>query len=200
MYCCRKFVKNHNYTNSSATFPSTAKIRRGKQIGLVSALEVANSYKTWIWWRHGSFYLEWRIPQRTRSRWRWWSFDLMRSCWSSQTLIRKRQISIPGPRDHLIRSLHQTELQPPRQGPKGSGLQPEEKSNFWLRVNALYERLRDCTANDRYSGDHSSGNDHYRGQIIRKSDLYRGNWARFFTGFEETTALKDKKSLTVFPL
>ena len=122
----------------------------------------------------------------------------MRSCWSSQTLIRKRQISIPGPRDHLIQSRHQTELQPPRQGPKGSGLRPEEKSNFWLRVNALYERLRDCTANDRYSGDHSSGNDHYRGQIIRKTIVLEENELSLFTGFEDTIVLEDKKSLTIF--
>ena len=56
------------------------------------------------------------------------------------------------------------------------------------------------TASDRYSGDHYSGIDHYRGQIIQKTTVLEEIELGLFTGFEDTTALEDKKSLTVFPL
>ena len=49
------------------------------------------------------------------------------------------------------------------------------------------------TANDRYSGDHYSGNDHYRGQIIRKTTVLEEIELGLFTGFENTTALENKK-------
>ena len=43
-----------------------------------------------------------------------------------------------------------------------------------------------------------SGNDHYRGQIIRKNFLLEEIELCLFNGFEDTTALEDKKCLTVF--
>ena len=49
-------------------------------------------------------------------------------------------------------------------------------------------------ASDRYSGDHYSGNDHYRELIIIRTKIELG----LFPGFEDMTALEDKKSLTVF--
>ena len=46
----------------------------------------------------------------------------------------------------------------------------------------------------------TAGNNHYRGQIIQKTTVLEEIELGLFTGFEDMTALKDKKSLTVFPL
>ena len=52
--------------------------------------------------------------------------------------------------------------------------------------------------NDRFSGHHFSGNDHFSGQIIQKKTVLEENEPVLFTGLEDTTALEDKKCLTVF--
>ena len=69
---------------------------------------------------------------------------------------------------------------------------------FWKTYFPLIKLF--STANDRYSEDHYSGNNHYRGQIIQKMTVLEEIELCKFTGFEDTTALEDKKSLTVFPL
>ena len=52
--------------------------------------------------------------------------------------------------------------------------------------------------NDRFSGHCFSGNDHFSGQIIQKKTVLEENEPFLFTGLEDTTALEDKKGLTVF--
>ena len=54
------------------------------------------------------------------------------------------------------------------------------------------------TVNERYNWDHYSRNDHYKGQIIWKTTVLEEIELHLFIGFEDTTALEDKKSPTVF--
>ena len=55
------------------------------------------------------------------------------------------------------------------------------------------------TVNDRFSGHRFSGNDCcFSGKNIRKKTVLEENKLVLFTGFEDTTALEDKKGLTVF--
>ena len=54
------------------------------------------------------------------------------------------------------------------------------------------------TVNDQYSGHRFSGNNHFSGQIIQKTTILEENEPVLFTGLEDTTALEDKKGLTVF--
>ena len=56
------------------------------------------------------------------------------------------------------------------------------------------------TVNDRFSGHRFSGNDYFSGQINEKTTVLEENEPVLFTGLEDTTALEDKKGLTVFPL
>ena len=52
--------------------------------------------------------------------------------------------------------------------------------------------------NDRFSGHRFSGHDHFSRQIIQKTTFLEENEPVLFTGLEDTTALEDKKGLTVF--
>ena len=56
------------------------------------------------------------------------------------------------------------------------------------------------TGNDRFSGHRFSGNDWFSGQIVQKKNNLDEKQLVLFTGFEDMTALEDKKGLNVFPL
>ena len=53
---------------------------------------------------------------------------------------------------------------------------------------------------NRYSSDYYSGKDHYKGQMFQKKTVLEEIELVLSTGFEDTTAIEDKKSLTVFLL
>ena len=54
------------------------------------------------------------------------------------------------------------------------------------------------TASHRYSGDNCSGNDHIEDKLSEKTAALGEIELGLFTGFDDTTALEDKKGLTVF--
>ena len=54
------------------------------------------------------------------------------------------------------------------------------------------------TVNDRFSGHRFSGNDCFSGKKFQKTTVLEENKLVLFSGFEDTTALEDKKGLTVF--
>ena len=74
-----------------------------------------------------------------------------------------------------------------------SGHKLFHKQLIFEKLFLIIIRLSASTVNDRFSG-----NDHFSGQIMRTTTVLEENEPVLFTGLEDTTALEDKKGLTVF--